>query len=216
MSTNMQAGGRSIIGPRSRRRSSPFSWADDDDHLRQRRRPLRLQQQHPLGAGSHRLPLRLAGVAGRLLCGQDRHISASMSSSSAVAGGRSQGRGPDRRGSACLPSAVLLLKGSWDYWYPFVTKRAFLRNQRRADAGLSAVLRRLAERGRAATRSCRASFPTRSALGMALFTCASCRPPGRILHAARADALLIAGHEAEEMLEEAASQSDGETGRGRG
>lgn len=27
---------------------------------------------------------------------------------------------------ACLVFCVLLLKGSWDYWYPFATKRAFL------------------------------------------------------------------------------------------
>ena len=28
--------------------------------------------------------------------------------------------------SACLIFSLLLLKGSWDYWYPFVTTRAFL------------------------------------------------------------------------------------------
>ena len=28
--------------------------------------------------------------------------------------------------TACLAFAVLLLIGSWDYWYPFATKRAFL------------------------------------------------------------------------------------------
>ena len=27
---------------------------------------------------------------------------------------------------ACLAFSLLLLKGAWDYWYPFVTKRAFL------------------------------------------------------------------------------------------
>ena len=27
---------------------------------------------------------------------------------------------------ACLAFCLLMLKGSWDYWYPFVTKRAFL------------------------------------------------------------------------------------------
>jgi len=27
---------------------------------------------------------------------------------------------------ACLAFSLLLLKGSWDYWYPFVTTRAFL------------------------------------------------------------------------------------------
>lgn len=26
----------------------------------------------------------------------------------------------------CLAFSLLILKGSWDYWYPFVTKRAFL------------------------------------------------------------------------------------------
>ncbi|MBX2868286.1 MAG: TRAP transporter small permease [Acidiferrobacterales bacterium] len=28
--------------------------------------------------------------------------------------------------TACLVFSLLLLKGCWDYWYPFVTKRAFL------------------------------------------------------------------------------------------
>ena len=30
---------------------------------------------------------------------------------------------------ACLAFSVLLLKGSWDYWYPFVTTRAFLETE---------------------------------------------------------------------------------------
>ena len=28
--------------------------------------------------------------------------------------------------AACLAFSLLLLKGSWDYWYPFATKRAFM------------------------------------------------------------------------------------------
>lgn len=28
--------------------------------------------------------------------------------------------------SACLAFSILLLKGSWDYWYPFITDRAWL------------------------------------------------------------------------------------------
>lgn len=31
--------------------------------------------------------------------------------------------------SSCLVFALLLLKGSWDYWYPFITKQAFLETQ---------------------------------------------------------------------------------------
>jgi len=30
---------------------------------------------------------------------------------------------------SCLVFSLLLLKGSWDYWYPFVTKRAFLETE---------------------------------------------------------------------------------------
>ena len=30
---------------------------------------------------------------------------------------------------ACLIFSLLLLKGSWDYWYPFVTTRAFLETE---------------------------------------------------------------------------------------
>ena len=29
----------------------------------------------------------------------------------------------------CLTFSLLLLKGSWDYWYPFVTTRAFLETE---------------------------------------------------------------------------------------
>ncbi|PHS76815.1 MAG: C4-dicarboxylate ABC transporter permease [Rhodospirillaceae bacterium] len=28
--------------------------------------------------------------------------------------------------AACILFAILMVKGSWDYWYPFITKRAFL------------------------------------------------------------------------------------------
>jgi C4-dicarboxylate transporter DctQ subunit len=31
--------------------------------------------------------------------------------------------------SACLAFSIMLLIGSWDYWYPFVTKRAFLETE---------------------------------------------------------------------------------------
>jgi C4-dicarboxylate transporter DctQ subunit len=31
--------------------------------------------------------------------------------------------------TACLAFAFLLLKGSWDYWYPFVTDRAYLETE---------------------------------------------------------------------------------------
>ena len=30
---------------------------------------------------------------------------------------------------ACILFSILLLKGSWDYWYPFVTTRAFLETE---------------------------------------------------------------------------------------
>ncbi len=31
--------------------------------------------------------------------------------------------------TACLAFSIMLLIGSWDYWYPFVTKRAFLETE---------------------------------------------------------------------------------------
>jgi C4-dicarboxylate transporter DctQ subunit len=31
--------------------------------------------------------------------------------------------------AACLAFSLLLLKGSWDYWYPFATSRAFLETE---------------------------------------------------------------------------------------
>lgn len=43
---------------------------------------------------------------------------------------------------ACLVFSLLLLKGSWDYWYPFITKRAFLETD---DVPMPEVLQFLAD-----------------------------------------------------------------------
>lgn len=44
--------------------------------------------------------------------------------------------------SACLAFSILLLKGSWDYWYPFITKRAFLETE---DVPMPEILQFLAD-----------------------------------------------------------------------
>lgn len=44
--------------------------------------------------------------------------------------------------TACLAFSILLLKGSWDYWYPFITTRAFLETE---DVPMPAFLQFLAD-----------------------------------------------------------------------
>ena len=44
--------------------------------------------------------------------------------------------------AACITFSILLLKGSWDYWYPFITTRAFLETE---DVPMPAFLQFLAD-----------------------------------------------------------------------
>ena len=44
--------------------------------------------------------------------------------------------------TACLAFSLLLLKGTWDYWYPFATKRAFLETE---DVPMPEVMQFLAD-----------------------------------------------------------------------
>ncbi len=105
--------------------------------------------------------------------------------------------------AACLAFSILLLIGSWDYWYPFATKRAFLEVN---DVPMPQFLQFLADwfnEGEAYEKMPRFIPYAVLPLGMALLT-------WRFLQAGMAIArgrqvMVIASHEAEEAMHEAAS-----------
>ena len=103
--------------------------------------------------------------------------------------------------AACLAFSVLLLIGSWDYWYPFATKRAFLEVN---DVPMPGFLQFLADwfnEGEAYEKIPRFIPYAALPVGMALLTWRFVEAGWRI---ARGDQVtVIASHEAEEKLQEA-------------
>jgi len=100
---------------------------------------------------------------------------------------------------ACLAFALLLLKGSWDYWSPFIGKRAFLETD---DVPMPFFLQFLADwlnEGEAYEKLPRFIPYFVLPLGMALLAWRVIEAGWRVL-TGRQD-LIIAGHEAEELLE---------------
>ncbi len=101
---------------------------------------------------------------------------------------------------ACLAFSILLLIGAWDYWYPFVTTRAFLETE---DLPMPQALQFLAnwfndgERYEKVPRMIPyAALP----LGIALLTVRFLQVGWRVL-CGQLDAV-IAGHEAEDALQD--------------
>ena len=103
--------------------------------------------------------------------------------------------------AACLAFSILLLIGSWDYWYPFATKRAFLEVN---DVPMPGFLQFLADwfnEGEAYEKIPRFIPYAALPVGMALLTWRFVEAAWRI---ARGDQVrVIASHEAEEELQEA-------------
>ena len=102
--------------------------------------------------------------------------------------------------AACLAFSVLLLIGSWDYWYPFATERAWLETD---DIPMPDWLRFIEpwlNEGEAYEKLPRFIPYAALPLGVALLTFRFLQQTWRILNG-RSDRL-IAGHEAEEMMEE--------------
>ena len=103
--------------------------------------------------------------------------------------------------AACLAFSVLLLIGSWEYWYPFATKRAFLEVN---DVPMPQFLQFLADwfnEGEAYEKMPRFIPYAALPVGMALLTWRFVEAGWRI---ARGDQVtVIASHEAEEKLQEA-------------
>lgn len=115
---------------------------------------------------------------------------------------------------ACLLFSLLMLKGAWDYWSPFIGRRAFLETE---DVPMPDFLQFLADwlnDGERYEKVPRFIPYFALPLGMALLTLRFAEAGWRILSGRQE--LVIAGHEAEELLEEAtrsdqAEQRNGET-----
>lgn len=108
---------------------------------------------------------------------------------------------------ACLAFSVLLLIGAWDYWYPFVTERAWLETD---DIPIPAWLRFIEpwlNEGEAYEKLPRFIPYAALPLGVALLTFRFLQQAWRIF-TGQADRL-IAGHEAEEDLKDAACVAAG-------
>lgn len=115
---------------------------------------------------------------------------------------------------ACIVYGILLLKGSWDYWSPFVGKRAFLETD---DIPMPSMLQFLADwlnDGEKYEKLPRFIPYFVLPLGMTLLTFRFLQAGWRI--ATGQQELVIAGHEAEELLEEfeQSQQSNSDSGRG--
>jgi C4-dicarboxylate transporter DctQ subunit len=116
---------------------------------------------------------------------------------------------------ACLAFSILLLIGSWDYWYAFITKRAFMETE---DIPMPDMLRFLEgwiNQGEAYEKLPRFIPYLALPLGMALLTYRFLQAGWSILNG-KTDKI-ITSHEVEEELEAAiaeSSQSESDSQRG--
>ncbi len=103
--------------------------------------------------------------------------------------------------AACLFYAALLLKGSWDYWSPFIGKRAFLETEDIPMPGFMQFLATLFNDGEAYEYLPRMVPYFVLPLSMVLILWRFLEAGWHVL-TSKSD-LIIASHEAEEMMEEA-------------
>lgn len=102
--------------------------------------------------------------------------------------------------ASCLAFSILLLIGSWNYWYPFINKRAFLETQ---DIPMPEFLQFLADainEGERYEKLPRFIPYMALPLGMALLTWRFLELAWKVWRGERDT--IIASHEAEEALEE--------------
>ena len=107
--------------------------------------------------------------------------------------------------AACIAFAVLLLIGSWDYWSPFVGRQAFYEVN---DIPMPAFLQFIADwlnEGERYEKMPRFIPYFALPLGMVLITFRFLEAGWKVLTGEQE--LLIASHEVEELVEEAAAQS---------
>ncbi len=108
--------------------------------------------------------------------------------------------------SACLAFAIMLLVGSWNYWYPFATEQAWLETE---DIPMPEMFMFLADwinEGEAYEKIPRVIPYLALPLGMALLTFRFAQQAWQIL---KGDLdKIIAGHEVENELEELSDNND--------
>ncbi len=104
---------------------------------------------------------------------------------------------------ACLAFGLLLLKGAWDYWSPFIGKRAFYETEDIPVPFFLTWLKDVFNDGEAYEKLPRFIPYFALPLGMALLVLRLVQATWRI--ASGKQDLLIAGHEAEELMEEVAA-----------
>ncbi len=102
--------------------------------------------------------------------------------------------------AACIAFALLMLKGSWDYWYPFVTTRAFLETNDVPMPGFLQFLADLLNEGERYEKIPRFIPYFVLPLSMSLMTWRFFQAGWRVF--TDQQNLVIASHEAEELLEE--------------
>lgn len=113
--------------------------------------------------------------------------------------------------ACCIAFSVLLLVGSWDYWYPFATKRAFLEVNDIPHPEFLMFLADWFNEGEAYEKIPRFIPYVILPISMALLTYRFLQAGWRIWIGDQYS--VIASHEAEEMLEEAKSHVDEEAAR---
>ena len=110
--------------------------------------------------------------------------------------------------TACIAFAILLLVGSWEYWYPFITKRAWLETD---DVPMPFFLRffeDLVNEGEAYEKMPRFIPYLVLPVSMALLSIRFIIAAFEILRGTRSG--IIASHEAEELMEEAGLKVGGQ------
>jgi len=110
--------------------------------------------------------------------------------------------------AACLVFCLLLLKGSWDYWWKFATTASFLETNDVPMPGFLQFLSVWMNEGEAYEKLPRFIPYAVLPFGMALLTFRFVQAGWRIWNDEQD--LLIASHEAEDMVAEAAAKADKE------
>lgn len=105
----------------------------------------------------------------------------------------------------CVVFSLLLLKGSWDYWWKFATTASFLETEDIPMPGFLQFLADWLNEGEDYEKIPRFIPYFALPLGMALLTLRFLQAGWRVLRGEQD--LLIASHEAEDMVEEAAAKA---------
>lgn len=101
---------------------------------------------------------------------------------------------------ACILFSLLMLKGAWDYWYPFIGRRAFLEVDDIPMFPFLQFFAHMLNDGELYEKMPRFIPYAALPIGMVLLTFRFLQAGWRVL--TNQQELIIAGHEAEEMLED--------------